>query len=332
MTSLEQATADAPPAPQSEHVLWAPLSRRFRAMNTDVLIVGRADSAVALRAIEALFHTCEAQFSRFRRDSELARFNARTTARVDVSVQMLEMIRLAQAFHRRTGGLFDPAVLPHLEAAGYDRSFERVAWNGDAPVAPRATWGSVADVALDETRRACVAPIGLRLDFGGIGKGFAIDRAARRLAPTRDYLIDAGGDVFASGDGPQGGGWRIGVWDPHGGPDIDVVTLRDQAIGTSSTVSRRWERGGRWLHHIIDPRTGEPAQSRIVSATLIARTATEADVYAKCALMLGPAEAVAFANTRRTEGLFVLEDRSLVATGGWPGHRRSSIGLELEGS
>jgi thiamine biosynthesis lipoprotein len=295
-------------------------SRRFRAMNTDVLVLAHAGApAELLDAAASAFHGIEARFSRFLPDSELSRFNARASERVRLSREMLQLVELAQFFHGRTGGLFEPAILPQLEDAGYDRSFELVARDGAAASPDAVGRSSIADVWIDREHGECVAPVGLRIDFGGIGKGFAVDMAARRLAPVRDFLVDAGGDVFASGDGPDGDGWRVGVWDPFGGADIDVVTLRNEAVATSTTLKRRWRRGERWLHHIIDPRTGAPARSPIVSATVIAATTTEADVYAKCALMLDPDPARAFIESQRAEGLFVLEDGSVVLTAGWPG-------------
>ncbi len=290
-------------------------------MNTDVLVLASAGAPVELLdAAEAVFHKIEARFSRFRPESELSRFNDRSGERVSASQHLLRLIELSQFFHRRTGGLFEPAILPQLERAGYDRSFELVARDdGPSTTCGAVTRWSIDDVKVDRERGTCDAPRDLRIDFGGIGKGFAVDMAARRLGPARDFLVDAGGDVYASGDGPHGPGWRVGVWDPFGGADIDVVALRGRAIATSTTLKRRWRRGGEWRHHIIDPRTGAPARSPIVSASVIARTATEADVYAKCGLMLDADAAREFIESQHAEGLFVLDDGSILRTAGWPG-------------
>ncbi len=313
---------------ENDHMLPLPWGgivgeRKFRAMNTDVRIIAvdwRRSEMLA--DAERVFRDVEARFSRFRDDSELSAFNARTDSCVGVSSQMLQLLDLALFFHGRTNGLFDPAVLPALEAAGYDRSFERVPREG---ADTRASCGvqshvtSIAQVQLDRRHGTVTAPAGLRIDFGGIGKGYAVDVASQRLATTRDFLVDAGGDIFASGNGPGGDGWPIGVADPASGSDIDVVVLRDRAIATSTTAARRWKRGGTWHSHIIDPRTGQSTGSAIVSASVIAGTATEADVYAKCALILGPGEGRRFLEARRARGLFVLDDGGVVRTAGWPG-------------
>ncbi|TAK55335.1 MAG: FAD:protein FMN transferase [Dehalococcoidia bacterium] len=297
--------------------------RTFRAMNTDVRIIGVDWRRTEMLAdAEGVFHDIEARFSRFRPDSELSAFNARSDAQVSVSAQMMQLLDLALYFNKRTNGMFDPAVLPALEAAGYDRSFERVVRDDPDARAPRGVQSrafSIAQAQLDRRQRTLTAPMGLRIDFGGIGKGYAVDVAGQRLSDTRDFLIDAGGDIFASGNGPGGDGWPIGIGDPANGADLDVVVLRDQAIATSTTAQRRWKRGDRWHSHIIDPRTGASTGSEVVSASVIAGTATEADVYAKCALMLGADEGRRFLETNRAQGLLVLDNSCVVRTTGWPG-------------
>jgi thiamine biosynthesis lipoprotein len=307
---------------QPVQVQWGGIvgQRKLRAMNTGVrlLAIDWRQSALLADA-ERVFHDVEARFSRFSPDSELSAFNARDTECTAVSVQMLQLVDLALFFHRRTGGLFDPAILPLLEAAGYDRSFERV--DRDGAAAPRWLPGqqmSIAQVVLDRKHRTITAPAGMRIDFGGIGKGYAVDVAAEKLRATGSFLVDAGGDIFASGDGPDSDGWQIGVADPISGEDMDIVTLNDQAIATSTTAARCWKRDGAWRNHIIDPRTGESTRSAVISVSVIAPTATEADIYAKCALMLGPGEGRRFLETQRVRGLMVLQDGSVMRSAGWP--------------
>jgi thiamine biosynthesis lipoprotein len=175
-------------------------------------------------------------------------------------------------------------------------------------------------MALDGGRRTVKAPAGLRLDLGGIGKGYAVDGAARALAPTADFLVDAGGDIFASGDGPAGDGWPVAVADPlREDADLGVVRLRDQALATSTVARRRWQRDGRWLHHLIDPRTGEPALSDAISVSVIAPSAVEADIFAKVALLLGSENGTHFLRAQGAQGLFIATDGSWRATAEWPG-------------
>jgi thiamine biosynthesis lipoprotein len=214
--------------------------------------------------------------------------------------------------------VFDPGVLPALEAAGYDRSFEGVAAESDEAQAGRAPSRSIGEMTLDREGRSVATPAGLRLDLGGIGKGYAVDRAAQILAPAGDFLIDAGGDVFASGDGPDGDGWLVAVAGPaRDSDDVALLRLRDEALATSTTAVRRWRRGGRWLNHLIDPRTGEAADGGVVSASVIAGTAVEAETLAKAALLMGREDGPRFLERQARAGLLALDDGTLLTTMRW---------------
>jgi thiamine biosynthesis lipoprotein len=161
-------------------------------------------------------------------------------------------------------------------------------------------------------------PEGIRLDLGGIGKGFAVDRAAVILATTGNFLIDAGGDIFAAGDGEDGAGWLVAVSGPPPEcEDIALLRLKGEALATSTVSVRRWQRGSRWMHHIIDPRTGEPAASDVLSASVIAPTTVEAEVIAKVAVLLGSEEGAAMLGSRSLAGLLQLESGSIVTSKVW---------------
>ena len=190
--------------------IWSPPElmgrQQFFAMNTEIQVLTLDwDQGELLEGAEEVFHGIEQRFSRFRPSSELSRLNAQAGEEVAVSPQMFRLLELSLEFHRRSEGTFDPAILPSLQTAGYDRSFELVARESEGPVAElRRAKGSIEDVRLDRERLTVQVPPGVLLDLGGIGKGFAVDEAASVLSPTRDFLIDAGGDIYAAGDGPDG--------------------------------------------------------------------------------------------------------------------------------
>jgi thiamine biosynthesis lipoprotein len=298
--------------------------RRFRAMNTDIQLFAMDDSRPDLMVgAEQVFHDVEARLSRFRPNSELSLLNSRVGPRMRLSADVFRILELAQHYHHITGGVFDPGILPDLEAAGYDRSFELVradSHNGSLAVS-RAERSSIACARLDGGRLTVTAPAGLRLDLGGIGKGYAVDLSAAVLEPNGDFLIDAGGDIFASGRGPHGDGWLVGVASPFAPQEnVAVLRLRNEALATSTTAVRRWRRAGRWLNHLIDPRTGRSVENGVVSVSAVAPSAIEADVYAKTALILGPEDGQRFLETQRTAGLFILSDGGIRHAGDWPNH------------
>ena len=295
--------------------------RHFFAMNTEIQILTLDwHRTELLQGAEQVFHGIEQRFSRFRLSSELCRLNARAGEEVAVSPQMFRLLELSLEFHRRTGGAFDPAILPSLQAAGYDRSYELISRGLEGPVAaPPPANGSIADVRLGQEQLTVKAPPGVLLDLGGIGKGFAVDEAANMLSPARDFLIDAGGDIYASGKGPGGTGWTVSVAHPLRGDDLALVDIRDQALATSTTVRRSWRRGDRQLHHLIDPRTGEPAETDVVSVSVLAGSAVMADVFAKVALIQGFDAGREFIQNQGAAALFVFPDGGWQVAGNWPG-------------
>lgn len=273
------------------------LRHAFRAMGTDVeLLVDAERAAGPIAAAEAEFHRLEAILSRFRPASELSRLNA--AGALDASPELAALVRLALAARRRSGGRFDPTVHDAVVGAGYDRSFEHVPAEGPA-VEGRARCGGAVAV---RGRRIELGP-GVRLDLGGIGKGYAVDRAAVLLADAGPCLVNAGGDLRVAGV-PRDGAWPVGVELPDG--DV-TVALEEGALATSGRDRRRWTRGGVAQHHLVDPRTGRPAEGDLLRVTALAATAVEAEVLAK-ALFLG-------APTDGATAVLVRADGSVAFTG-----------------
>lgn len=247
------------------------LERRFDAMGTEVelLLDASQDEAAegALDAAESEFHRLEALLTRFRPDSELSRLNVAGT--LAAGPDLVRVVRLALEARDRTGGLFDPTVHDALVSAGYDRTFASLAPDGPAARLETACGGRVeidgATIRLDH---------GVRLDLGGIAKGDAVDRACGLLAAAGPCLVNAGGDLAV-----RGGAWPVAV------PDGPTLELSAGALATSGRDRRTWRRGGRELHHLIDPRTGRPAETPLLRVTVVAATAVEAEVLAKAAFL-----------------------------------------------
>jgi len=267
-----------------------------RAMNTDCLLILCVDEAnderagrTALMRAAARVDEYERTFSRFRPGSSLSRLNEDPSDRVQISAEFAALLARALEYARLTGGVFDPLVLDNLEALGYDRTFEEVSSGVQTrhPVAaPCARWTLVQ---VDARRGFVTRPPGARIDLGGVAKGAAADAAMAELASFPGALIDLGGDIRAHGQPDDAEGWIVAVDEPAGPhvASLDYVKLRDGAVATSSVHRRRWMRNGRTVHHIIDPRSGQPASSGVVQCTAIADTAEHADVAAKVGLILG---------------------------------------------
>ena len=265
----------------------------FPAMSTSVALtgVGVSERAISQAAAEAcqLAEGWEQRFSRFRPGSLLCRLNAAGGQPVPVDDTFLALLDAAAEAVRRTAGRFDPSVLPALEAIGYDRSIEKVRADppglGNVPgVSGFSGVSNWAGVCIDHEAGAVSLPPGMRVDFGGIAKGAFVDLLADTFASWPGGSIDAGGDAVVWGEAPDGRAWHIGIEDPHA-PDHDAMRVDvpgGSRIGTatSGTHRRRWLAGGREVHHLIDPHTGQPASGPAHSVTALAESVTAAEIAA----------------------------------------------------
>ena len=225
--------------------------------------------AVALAAVDAELARLDRQASRFRADSEVSLIARSPRCAHTVSPGLAEAVGVALAAARWTGGLVDPTVGGTLSALGYDRDFASVTdgpLSGDprhpaSPPAPGPVPGW-AGVTLDGSRLRL--PAGTCLDLGATAKGLGADRsaaAARRAAARGGVLVSLGGDIAIAGQ-PPAGGWPVAIAESSlAGPAAvaQVIRLTAGAVATSSVTCRRWRHGGRLVHHIVDPRTGRPA-------------------------------------------------------------------------
>jgi thiamine biosynthesis lipoprotein len=299
------------------------IEKRFRAMGCEMLVALDGDGAdpaaeTALELAPIWFEHWEQSLSRFRPDSELSRVNA-TQGPVHVSDTFWQVLLAAREAHWRSGGLVSPTILPALEAAGYDRSFERLGAEGELSLhfAPGLDGAAGFDeVELDAANRTVTLPAHIRLDFGGVAKGWAAHKAMRKLAGWGPVLVDAGGDIAISAPPRAVDGWRIGVQDPHGGAKpLFVLEVGEGGVATSGTDYRRWTRDGLPQHHLIDPRSQRPAQSDVLSATVVGADILSAEMASKTALLLGRREGLTWLESQNNlSGLLVLHDGSLQMT------------------
>jgi thiamine biosynthesis lipoprotein len=288
-------------------------------MNCQMLAVvdnDRPEAAKPLQTIPERFAEWEQHFSRFRPDSELSQLNRHAGEQQPVSTMLWEVLQAALQAAVDSDGLVNPTLLNALESAGYDRSFETLSSleplnsglsSGVLPAAQLTEWGAIEAEARTQTVRL---PKGVRLDLGGVAKGWAADQAAAELGAAGPALVDAGGDIAISAP-PQGQpGWPIGLANPLApGESPEVLCVAHGGVATSGRDYRRWQQHGQWRHHILDPRTGCPAETDVLSATVIAPSASEAETAAKVALILGSRAGLAWLEARPTlAGVLVLED------------------------
>jgi FAD:protein FMN transferase len=276
----------------------------------------------ALIAVDTVVDELDRQASRFRGDSELSWINQAGGGLFLLSDGLAQAIGVALAAARWTGGLADPTVGSALVSLGYDGDFATIdsdRLDPAPPASPAPGWQSVqlTDVMLR-------LPAGVQLDLGATAKGLGSDRAARAAMSATGraggVLVGLGGDIAVAGIAPLGG-WPITAADdscPASWPTGQLVRLPAGAIATSSITCRTWRRAGRTLHHILDPRTGLPADGPWRMASVAAATCADANAAATAAIVAGDRAEEWLTGTGLPARL-VGRDGCVRCVGGWPG-------------
>lgn len=279
---------------------------------------------MALAGIEAQFATYEAALSRFLPASELSLLNRAAGAGPFLASPLLRAITGdALAASVATNGMFDPTLATVLAHLGYDRPFPLLDTLADGalpvfmpPHRPDA-WRAVI---VDDVMETIALPADVALDFGGIGKGWTVDRTVAWLRETPGVvggLVNAGGDLRVWGAAPEDDpAWTVGVEDPRDlDADCAALAVGDAAVATSSTAYRRWRRGDRWVHHLLDPRTGTSARTDLGAVTVVGPSAAWAEVHAKVALLHGATDGRAYLEAQHDyEGLLISADGDAIPT------------------
>jgi len=284
----------------------------FHAMGCEMLAVVDSESAPLLLAkVPEWFEEWEQVLSRFRFDSELTRINQIHEQPICVSETLWDVFQAAQKAEKMTNGLVTPTLLDAIIEAGYDRPFDvlpHLATPTPAPVLTAST--SLTAIAVENSARTITLPFGVGLDFGGVAKGWAAHQAMKRSQSECPALIDAAGDIAISGPRADGSPWQIGIADPfHPGQEIETLYLNECGVATSGKDRRRWTRNGILQHHIIDPLTNQPAETDLLTVTVVAPDVMQAEARAKAAFILGSRAGLEWIESRpEFAALFILDN------------------------
>jgi thiamine biosynthesis lipoprotein len=261
----------------------------------------------------AVAERCESVWSRFRSDSELSRINALAPAAVEVSPLTIALVAEMIEGFALTDGDFNPTVLPSVLAVGYERSEPEPNLRTERDERKRSLT-SLEGIHISET--SVSIPREMSLDAGGIGKGFAADliAGALMLSGAAGTMVSFSGDIVVAGEAPDARAWRIGIENPFTpGEHVAIVDLSEGAVVTSSQRKKTFAGG----HHLIDPRTGASAQSRVQTATIIAMSGARAEVLAKSAFLREPDELLEWLPTVGAAGLLILDDAQEMFSANW---------------
>lgn len=246
----------------------------------------RAAGEEALREVERL----EAQLSIFRADSDVSRINARAVHEaVRVEPRLFRLLQECRLLHQQTEGAFDLTVAPLMQAWGFYRDGGRVPDPAELAEAKERTGMHLVELDASE-RSVRFARDGVRLDFGAIGKGFAVDEAVqllREVGVERAFLHGGTSTMYGLGRPVDERGWKVAIPHPCDTDDVvGVVSLADESLSVSAVWGKAFEAGGEILGHVLDPRLGRPVRGAVLAAAA-GVSATEADALSTALLVHG---------------------------------------------
>jgi thiamine biosynthesis lipoprotein len=308
------------PVPTGEDAVAA-AERAALGTSARVVVWPPGNLNVACAATDAVLGALDQQASRFRADSELSWLHRAGGGLFLLSDGLAEAVAVALAAARWTGGLADPTVGGAVIGLGYDRDFAGIGCGPGGPPAEPVPAPGWHRVRLDGPLLRL--PSGVRLDLGATAKGVGADRAVRAVmaaaGPAGGVLVNLGGDIAVGGTAPRGG-WPVTVAEHPAeadAPGSQLVRLTGGAVATSSVTCRRWRRDDRELHHIVDPRTGLPADGPWRTVSAAAQTCADANAAATAAIVAGK-RAEGWLAAAGVPARLVGHDGRVRRLGGWP--------------
>jgi thiamine biosynthesis lipoprotein len=304
-------------------VSTAPVTETFPAIGTTITVATTDPESLgaATTVVRSHVERLDRAASRFRADSELAAVHAGAGKPVRVSGDLLVAVEESLLAARTTGGLVDPTVGDALQRCGYDRDFPEIDRDGPPVTLRYARVPGWHRVEVDRSAGTVRVPPGVLLDLGCTAKAGCADRAAAAAAHVTGcgVLVNLGGDLAVSGP-PPAGGWVVRVADRHDAAEDEpgvTVAISGGGLATSGTAARRWRRGGREMHHIIEPASGAPAAGPWRTVTVAAPTCLAANIAATAAVVIG-AGAPRWLDARAVHARLVDRGGWARAVGGWP--------------
>ncbi|MFI5695850.1 FAD:protein FMN transferase [Kribbella sp. NPDC051586] len=296
---------------------WTAWSCTVRLTVDDPAVLG-----AACGELKALMDRVDKAASRFRPDSELSIVNSRAGALVPVSRLLVDLVDVSLVAAQMSGGAVDPTVGPAVIAAGYDADIETV--RRRFPQAPDEAKPVVGwqEVRLNRKLALLGVPKDCALDLGATAKAWTADRAANVISKRYGcaVLVEIGGDLRAAGAPTKP--WVITVAERAGEKGI-LVTLAHGGLTTSTRTVRRWQTPTGYNHHVIDPRTGLPAEGPYRTASVWAPTAVRANTFSTALVATGDA-ALGRLKLAGHPARLVADDGEITELSGWPTTRRAA--------
>ena len=297
------------------------MDKTFFALGTinNIKIFNSRNEDAIDEAIERIYEI-DNQMSAFKPESDSSKLSKNAgNGFQKVNADTFELIRRAIEFGALSNGAFDITIRPLVELWGINKKVDFVP--SDPEIQSARSLVNFQDVQLDKNSLSVsLKSPGQSLDLGGIAKGFAADEVKRILLKNwiHSAVINLGGNIITIGKRPDGRPWQIGIQNPLAstGVYLGMVTERNRTIVTSGSNEQFFIKDCIRYHHILDPRTGSPAQSSLLSVTVICKDSTDADALTTALFILGPEKGMPLLNKMKAEAIFVTDDLSVIVSRG----------------
>ncbi|WP_099366612.1 FAD:protein FMN transferase [Sphingobacterium sp. 1.A.4] len=284
-----------------------------KAQGTTYTISYYADAArVKVESIDSIFRVIDASMSLYQQDSKISSFNLASSSKIDMDKHMLQVIKKSFKINKESKGRFDITVKPLVALWGFGTKKQ------DGLPDSTLVQQTLQVVGLDKLKRRGNTLIkklpGVEIDLNGIAQGYTVDVLYDFLKGNKisSFIIEVGGEIRTFGKKPDGSSYRVLVARPEQAsavPDY-VINLQDKAITTSGSYEKyRTVDKYRFSHH-MDPKTGYPLQSNIISVTVIAENAMDADAYDNVFMAMKPSDAIAFANKKNKMDIYLIYEEA----------------------
>ncbi len=277
------------------------------AMNTLISVqIWGSEGKSVLRETENYLYTLEQEFSTTRNGSEVNLLNDNSGEWHYLSDHLFSVLQYAHMFSLSTQGAFDPTVYPLVKAWGFTQENYRVP--SEEEIQSLLTLVDVNNVSYDDENQGVFLVEGAELDFGGIAKGYAVDQlvAMYRENKVETALVSLGGNIYAYGKKIDGSLWTIGVQNPYGGGSVGSIQVENKAVITSGSYQRFFTLEGNTYSHLIDPRTGYPADSGLASVTIVCDSGIYGDCLSTALFVMGLEDSIAYHQEHQDfDGIFI---------------------------
>jgi FAD:protein FMN transferase len=295
------------------------IEKRFPALGTlnSIRVFGRSDERILEPAVQRVLQIDD-RMSAFKPQSDISKLNRNAgNGYTELHEETFRLILRSIAFSEMSGGAFDITVRPLTELWGIGKKGDYIPEEADIRNA-KCLVDHTKLSADERTHSVSLALPGQAVDLGGIAKGYAADEVKRILleADVKSALINLGGNILTIGDGPDDRPWRIGIQNPIAptGQYLGILSTADRTVVTSGSNERFFIKDGIRYHHILDPRTGYPAQTGLLSVTAVCGSSTDADALTTSIFVLGAERGMALAERFGAEVIFVTENYEVIAS------------------